>query len=82
LSIKRREKCLPGVNIYIYIHIHTRFPHNIHVTNTNMLFSSFLILVLFDSIYSLDNGLGKTPQMGLLNKVIYMKISFNYSRME
>ncbi|CAF0788486.1 unnamed protein product [Rotaria sp. Silwood1] len=29
-----------------------------------MLVYAFVILVLFDSIYSLDNGLGKTPQMG------------------
>ncbi len=36
-----------------------------------MLFFSFIILVLFDSIYSLDNGLGKTPQMGLFKQNIF-----------
>jgi hypothetical protein len=38
-----------------------------------MLFFSFMILILFHSIYSLDNGLGKTPQMGLLKKKIFFR---------
>jgi len=49
-----------------------------------MLFFSLVILILIHSIYSLDNGLGKTPQMGLFKEdfLVANKNKFFLIRME